>query len=365
MYAIQNIERIDSPALVVYEEKVRDNILLAIEMAGGDAGRLRPHVKTHKMYEVCRMMIVLGITKFKCATIAEAETLAMAGAPDVLLAYQPVGPKIQRLLELVRTYPDSRFSCLVDNWESARAINGLFGASSFVARVFIDVNVGMNRTGIQPARAVGLAQALLSLKHLRLAGLHGYDGHIHGTDLALRSLACDASFALLDEVYQAVRPFSADPLVRVAGGTPTFPLHVRRPEVECSPGTFVFWDWGYRQAFPDMPFRYAALLIGRVVSVIDERRICLDLGYKSIASENPLPRVHFLNAPDVTPVAHSEEHLVAETPDSRLYPLGSVLYGLPAHICPTVALYEKAFVVRGNEMTDIWKINARNRFITI
>jgi D-serine deaminase-like pyridoxal phosphate-dependent protein len=364
MYPIQNIEQIDSPALVVYEEKVRSNILLAIEMAG-DVAKLRPHVKTHKMHTVCRMMIALGITKFKCATIAEAETLAMAGAPDVLLAYQPAGPKIQRLLELVGAYPDSHFSCLVDNRESAIAINEVFGRSPYVAGVFIDVNVGMNRTGVHPSQAVNLAQELLPLKHLRPAGLHGYDGHIHDTDPERRRMAADVSFGLFDEAYQAVRPLFPYPLVRVVGGTPTFPMHVHRPDVECSPGTFVFWDWGYRQAFPDMPFQYAALVVGRVVSVIDEHRICLDLGYKSVASENPLPRVHFLNAPDVTPVAHSEEHLVAEAPDSRLYPVGTVLYGVPVHICPTVALYEKAFVVKGNKMTDLWKINARNRFITI
>ncbi|MDR1556115.1 MAG: D-TA family PLP-dependent enzyme [Tannerellaceae bacterium] len=364
MYAIRNIEEIDSPALVVYEELVRENIWLAIEMAGG-VDKLRPHVKTHKMYEVCRMMLNRGITKFKCATLAEAETLAMAAAPDVLLAYQPVGPKVGRLLNLVGTYPDSRFSCLIDNWESARAIDEVFGSSSFVAEVFIDVNVGMNRTGIPPAQAVGLAQALLPLRHLRLVGLHGYDGHIHDTDLKQRQTAADASFAALDNVYQSVLPLFAYPLIRVMGGTPTFPLHVHRPGVECSPGTFVFWDGGYREAFPDMPFRYAALVISRVISVIDERRICLDLGHKSVASESPLPRVHFLNAPDVTPVAHSEEHLVAETPDSRLYPPGTVLYGVPVHICPTVALYEKAFVVRGGEVTTTWMVNARNRFITI
>jgi D-serine deaminase-like pyridoxal phosphate-dependent protein len=358
------LNNVDSPALLVYEEVVSDNIRLAIEMTG-EVDRLRPHVKTHKMGDVCRLMMDLGISRFKCATIAEAEMLAMVGAPDVLLAYQPVGVKAERLLSLLITYPVTRFSCLVDSVDCACAIDALVGKSPFTLDVFIDVNVGMNRTGARPLQAIDLARRLLSLKHLRLAGLHGYDGHIHDTDLALRQQAADASFAELDRVYHAVRPWFPYPLTRVAGGTPTFPMHARRPGVECSPGTFVFWDWGYRHAFPDMPFRYAALLLCRVVSVVDERRICLDLGYKAVASENPLPRVHFLHAPDVTPVAHSEEHLVAETPDSRLYPVGSVLYGVPVHICPTVALYEKAFVVRGNEMTTTWRIQARDRCITI
>ncbi|MDR2809246.1 MAG: D-TA family PLP-dependent enzyme [Tannerellaceae bacterium] len=362
-YIISDIARIDSPALAVYEDKVRNNILLAIQMTG-DADRLRPHIKTHKMEAVCRMMIDLGISKFKCATIAEAEILAKENAPDVLLAYQPVGPKIERLLKLVETYPHTRFSCLVDCPENVVAMDTAAGRSSLPLHVFVDVNVGMNRTGASPQQAVELAKHILPLKHIRVAGLHGYDGHIHDTGLAERQKAADASFAELDKAYQALSPLFSYPLARVVGGTPTFPIHACRSEVECSPGTFVFWDWGYRETFPDMPFQYAALVICRVISVIDERRICLDLGHKSIASETPLPRVHFPNA-GITPIAHSEEHLVVETPDSRLYPVGSVCYGVPVHICPTVALYEKAFVIKDHQVATTWPIRARDRFITI
>ncbi|KAA6311877.1 D-threonine aldolase, partial [termite gut metagenome] len=292
MFPIRNIERIDSPALVVYEETIHDNILLTKEIAG-DVTKLRPHVKTHKIREICEMMLRERITKFKCATIAEAEMLAQAGAADILLAYQPVGPKIERMLKLVETYPSSRFSCLIDTEENARIINDRFERSSLTLNVFIDVNIGMNRTGICPPGAIDMARNILLMKHLRIAGLHGYDGHIHDTDLTLRQQAADASFAEFDKVYQAVRALLAYPLIRVLGGTPTFPVHARRSDVECSPGTFVFWDWGYRHLLPDLPFQYAALVVSRVISVIDKHRICLDLGHKSIASENPLPRVHF------------------------------------------------------------------------
>jgi D-serine deaminase-like pyridoxal phosphate-dependent protein len=364
-YLVTNIDCVDSPALLVYEDKVRHNIRLATGMAGG-AERLRPHVKTHKMGAVCRMMMDEGISRFKCATIAEAEMPAMEGAQDVLLAYQPVGPKAERLLKLVETYPATRFSCLADNLESAGALDRVFAPAPAPLDVFIDVNVGMNRTGAIPAQAIDLARGILPLRRLRIAGLHGYDGHIHDSDPALRKQAADASFERLETVRRAVAPLVPYPLTIVAGGTPTFPAHALRPGVECSPGTFVFWDWGYGGAYPDMPFQYAALVVCRVVSVIDDRRICLDLGYKAIASENPLSRrVRFLNAPEIVPVAQSEEHLVAETPDSRLYPVGSVCYGLPAHICPTVALYEKAFVVKGNRTTTTWPVQAGKRYITI
>src|SRR5580692_10693814 len=107
-YEIDNIDELDTPALVVYPERVRLNIARAVAMVG-NAARLRPHVKTHKSPAVTRLMLEAGIRRFKCATIAEAEMLAVAGAPDVLLAYQPVGPKVGRLLQLIRQYPSTTF----------------------------------------------------------------------------------------------------------------------------------------------------------------------------------------------------------------------------------------------------------------
>src|SRR6185437_7428497 len=100
----------------------------------------------------------------------------------------------------------------------------------------------------------------------------------------------------------------------IAGGSPTFPIHARRgPDIQCSPGTFVYWDKGYGDQFPDQPFVPAALVVTRVISLRGETRLCLDLGHKSIGAENELTkRVGFLNGPGLRPVGQSEEHLVVE-----------------------------------------------------
>ena len=361
-HTIRNIEQIDSPALVVYPERIKKNIHLAIQIAGG-ADKLRPHVKTNKMAEVCRLMMQAGITKFKCATIAEAEMLALAGASDILLAYQPVGPKIGRLIKLIKTYPKSCISCLVDHPDNVFVIHHLCGKEDVSLHVFIDLNVGMNRTGIHPSKAPELAQTILSLKNLRLAGLHGYDGHIHATDIVQRQHESDSAYTAIEYVCKAIQALIPYPLPVVLGGTPSFPTHTRRANCELSPGTFVFWDWGYKHNYPDMPFEYAALVVCRIISIIDDRHICVDLGYKSVAAESPLPRVYFPDNPEAIPVAQSEEHLVLETPDSSVYAIGQVFYGVPKHICPTVALYEKAFVIEKGQMTDTWSVIARNRTI--
>ena len=213
-------------------------------------------------------------------------------------------------------------------------------------------------------RPDALVDAILPLKSLQIIGLHGYDGHIHDAELSVRCQGADAAYALTERVFREISRKFAYPLVKVMGGTPTFPMYAKRKDCECSPGTFVFWDWGYGNAYPDMPFKVAALLITRVISVLDEHHVCVDLGYKAVASESPLPRVFFLNHPEAKPISQSEEHLVLEVPDSRLYPLGSVFYGIPVHICPTVALYDKAYVIRDREAIGEWPIIARSRRIT-
>jgi D-threonine aldolase len=364
-YEIKNVDTIDSPALVICTERVHENIRLLKKLVNNEVARLRPHVKTNKISEVSKMMLDAGITKFKCATIAEAEMLAMIGAPDVLLSYQPVGPKAGRFISLVMQYPSTHFSCLADNIHSAAYLSKLCIANNLSVDVFIDLNTGMNRTGILPSKALLLFEAIRLLPAVKVIGLHVYDGHIRDTDLLLRKQNIDLSYSKVIILAEAIEAISDIKLIIVAGGSPTFPIHAHRENIECSPGTFIFWDWGYKHAFPDEPFDYAALVITRVISIVDENTITTDLGHKSVAAENPLPRVYFLNAPDAIPVSQSEEHLVAKVTDASLFKPGDVLYGVPVHICPTVALYEKAAVIQNNTAVDEWKVIARNRKITI
>ncbi|MDP4257713.1 MAG: D-TA family PLP-dependent enzyme [Bacteroidota bacterium] len=377
-YLIADVDRIDSPALVVYPGRVRENIRTAIAMVGGDLSRLRPHVKTHKSPDVTRMMLEAGIHKFKCATIAEAEMLAACGAKDVLLAYQPVGPKLERFISLVRLYPATGFSCLFDDPEAAESMDKAFAANSLRIHGWMDLDLGMHRTGIPPGgKAVMLFQRYVKPANrpggkkdlmpvgLHAFGLHAYDGHIRDVDFQRRKDACDKAFAPVLDMRQAI---GAHPVPVIAGGSPGFSIHCLRKEVECSPGTFVYWDKGYQDQCPEQGFLPAALVVTRVVSLPGDSRLCLDLGHKSVAAENELSgRVSFLNAPvPLTPVGHSEEHLVLDAGTGRhLLHRGDVLYGLPFHICPTVALYERALTIEDGRLTGEWKNLARDRRLSV
>jgi len=364
-YVIDREDVVTSPALLVYPERMAENIRRMVQMAGGPS-RLRPHLKTTKLPQVVRALMAQGIDRFKVATIAEAEMAARNGAPDVLLAYQPVGPNVGRLIDLIETFPATRFLALVDDETAIRVLSAAAVARGVSLPLLLDLDTGMHRSGVAPGpQAAALYALIASLPGLQARGLHAYDGHVRAHDAARRAAQCDEEFApvqaLRDELSRRGLPV---PLV-VAGGSPTFPAHARRPDVECSPGTLVFSDLGTARNFPDLDFLPAALVFTRVVSHPGAGRLCVDLGHKAIAAESPHPRVDFLNLPGVQAVGHSEEHLVLETPRAAEFPVGSSLYGLPWHICPTVALHDEAVVVQDGTVVDRWPVTARTRKITV
>ena len=385
-WTIQNVDEIPSPALLVYPDRAEENLRRLIAVAGGTA-RLRPHMKTHKLPEVARMHVALGLTRVKCATIAEAEMLALEGVTDVLLAYQPVGPTVGRLLRLVQIYPGVTFRAVVDDEGAARALSAAFGAAGRTIDLLVDLDVGMHRTGIDPDLAPALYRLLATLPGVTAGGLHAYDGHLRDPDLAVRCAQADEAFARVHALRNMLQA-EGHPVPRiVVGGTPTLPCHAARdePDLELSPGTVVFWDAGSSAGLPDLDFLDAALVLTRVVSKPGANRVCLDLGHKAVASEMPHPRVVILRPQtsslrpqasglgpqesraglQATFIGHSEEHLVFETPEAASLHVGDALYGIPWHICPTVALHGQAVVIRNGCAVDRWQVTARERTITV
>ncbi len=365
-FTVRNVDEVPSPALLFYPDRIEENVRRMLALVGSPA-RLRPHMKTHKVAEVIRLQLQLGVSKFKCATIAETEMVADCGAPDIVLAYQPVGPNVQRLLTLVRKFPQTTFAAIADDADAIRALGAAFAAAGLTLNLFLDVDSGMHRTGVAPGdHAVDLYKLIAQTAGLKPAGLHAYDGHNHETDLAVRTAMCESNLAPVVALRRQLTGLGLSVPKILAGGTPTFPLYAKSPEVaECSPGTCVLWDFGYERMLPDMKFLVAAVVLTRVISKPGTNRLCLDLGHKAIAAENPHPRVFFPQLPDATAVMHSEEHLVVETPRAGEFAVGDCLYGVPRHICPTVALHSEVVVVRNGLAGERWKVLARARQITV
>ncbi|HXD87634.1 MAG TPA: D-TA family PLP-dependent enzyme [Urbifossiella sp.] len=369
-YALADVASIYSPSLVLYPELIRRNIARVIEMAGG-AARLRPHVKTHKTREIARMMLDAGITKHKCATIAEAEMLASAGAPDVLIAYPIVGPNLGRLATLMQKFPETTFSVLIDHPESAAALSAAMAAANLTIGVILDLDVGQHRTGI----AVGNEALALYLQAARMPGLRAegfqlYDGHNHQESPAEREAAVRAFLAPALALRREAESKGAPVPRLICGGTPTFPIFSKLADIagiECSPGTFVLHDAGYGARFADLAgITPAAVLITRVISRPTANRVTLDLGNKAVAADPLLEkRVKLLDFPDYRAVGHNEEHLIVETAGAAKYRPGDVVYALPGHVCPTVALHKEVLISEGGQIVGKWTVAARDRVLTI
>jgi D-serine deaminase-like pyridoxal phosphate-dependent protein len=364
-YDLENAGELPSPALVLHAERIAENVRRMLALAGGPE-RLRPHIKTHKLPQLIWRQLDLGIRKFKCATIAEAEMAALAGAPEILLAMQPVGANARRFAQLAARFPNALLQTIVDDEGAAAELTRAAQECACTVETLVDLDVGQRRTGIAPgANAAALYQFIAAQPNLIPGGLHAYDGHLHQSDPAERAAACDAAFAPVRQLRDELSAAGLDVPRIVAGGTPTFPMHARSGDVECSPGTCVLWDAGYAEKMPDLDFLPAAVLFCRIVSKPSSGLLCLDLGHKAVGSEMPHPRAVFPDIPDARAVAHNEEHLVLATAEAGRFRVGDALHAIPWHICPTVALHSEVWVAQQGIVTESWPVVGRARRLTI
>jgi D-serine deaminase-like pyridoxal phosphate-dependent protein len=364
-FEVEGSDQIPSPALFFYRERIIENIRRMIAIAGSTES-LRPHIKTHKCSEIIRLQMDQGISKFKCSTIAEVEMVAMCGACDILLAFQPVGPNVNRFIQVIQRFKDSTISTIVDSESIIHQISANAVEANLEIPLWLDLNIGMNRTGIVPGdEAIKLCRLIGDLPNISLCGLHVYDGHIHESDPFRRKIGCDEAYEPVHGMIEKLSKSGIQVPTVVAGGTPTFPIHAKRSGTEVSPGTTVLWDYGYSHSFPDMSYLHAALVLTRVVSKPGDDLLCFDLGHKAVGDDMPNPRVQLLGFNSYEIIKHNEEHLVVKTKEAVSWKVGDHCFGIPYHICPTVIRYDSALVVENHTVVDEWKITARDRKITI
>ncbi len=361
-YTIENVETVDSPSIALYLENLKFNLQKMISLAEGNTERLMPHIKTNKMPKVMELLLESGISNFKASTLSEAEIAAEAGAKSVLIAHQLVGPKVDRLFNLVQHFPNTQFSTLIDNVDSAELLNQKAHALGLTITIYIDINNGMNRSGIKIGP--GLDELIDYLKicdFLNFKGLHAYDGHLRDSDFSVRNEKIESGLKDVETYFNALKENHPQAEL-ICGGTPSFTSHVLHENRITSPGTCVLWDWGYSEKLTEQDFKYAALLVTRIISKPTEDIITVDLGHKSVAAENPIDkRVKFLNLDGYELLSQSEEHGVIKVQDWDKWKVGDVLYGVPYHICPTINLHDEVSVIQNGRKFDTWEITARKR----
>jgi D-serine deaminase-like pyridoxal phosphate-dependent protein len=367
-YRIDRPDTVLSPGLVVFRDLVDQNLEAMIGIAGGP-DRLRPHCKTHKMPALITRMRESGITRHKCATIAEAEMLCRAGVGDILIAYQMVGPNIGRLANLMDHYPDARFTVLIDHPAPLEALAATMQQHQRTVAVLLDVDSGMGRTGIAAGPdARQLYEMVCSSPGIDAAGLHWYDGHNRQSGRDDRKTAIEGGWQSVVQLRDSLLLDGFPIPGLVAAGTGSFPIlaEIGEPNLQLTPGTTTLYDAGYHELFPDLPFRPAAAVLTRVVSCNRSGHLTLDCGHKSLAPDQPAGhRAVFPELPDAKEVAHTEEHLVIATDLASHYQPGDTLLALPRHICPTVALHQSATVVSDGKIVDTWAVVSRDRVLTV
>ena len=365
-YRVSNIENVLTPALVVYPDVIESNIARTLHLLDGNADRWRAHIKTAKLACTLRMLVERGCRNLKCATALELLVACRSSAADVLLAYPVMGANARRVREIADQFPDVRISVLAENEEQVRQWQG-----SRVG-VFLDINPGMNRTGVEQSdgnKVVGLALRVRETR-LEFRGLHYYDGQYGGLAEPDRTRAAHAGYdRLLELVNEIVHSGMSVPEV-ITAGTPTFPCSLSYKGFygaefihRVSPGTVVYCD---ATSLAQLPAEYgyapAVLVLTRVVSRPHNGIVTCDAGHKAVSADAGVPTCVVMGHPELTPLNPSEEHLplgFREETDSPQ--VGDVLYLLPRHVCPTVNNFDYALLVRDGQIASVEKVSARGR----
>lgn len=390
---------LDTPALVLDLDAFERNMALMMSACREGGVRLRPHAKTHKSVEIAKRQIAAGAIGICCAKLGEAEAMAEGGIDDILITSPVVGPRALRRLGILAGKV-SQLAVVVDDREALDGIEAAMAASGQRLSVFVDLDVGLHRTGIHLRQAEDLVRAIADSPRLIFGGLQAYQGHLQ--HIHNRTLRADENAALWRDVG-ALR----DRLVRAGipcptitgGGTGTFDLDIEAGVLtELQGGSYIFMDREYGAIEGDkggaLPFETALYVYTRVISRNQKVFVTTDAGTKSFATDGPLPAI-IAGAPMGSGYMHqgdeqgavvfsgtdgmargprTDEEILATVKtitalreDEQVpnqgggVPLGSLVVCSVPHCDPTVNLYDHIHCVRGETLEAIWAVEARGR----
>lgn len=360
-YAIEDTSAIATPALLIYPEFVDANIQTTLRILGNDEKRWRPHIKTSKLGAVLRRLVAHDVTQFKCSTTLELQTACENGATDVLLAFPVVGANARRTVEIANRFPSVRVSVLVESLEAAAFWNGT-GIGTF-----IDLNPGMNRTGIAIDRVDEIC-AIAQQAGQQFRGLHYYDGHMSAYPLHERERPTHEGYDRLMKLVDALELSGVEIEELVTSGTPSFPFALtyhgfkgRRFHHTVSPGTIVYCDFVTLKQLPhEYGYVPAVLVLSAVISRPSPNIFTCDGGHKAVSADAGVPTCMVIGHEEWTPAKPSEEHLPVEVALNAAAPkVGDLIYLFPRHVCPTVNNFDQALFVKDGRVIGVEDVTAR------
>jgi D-serine deaminase-like pyridoxal phosphate-dependent protein len=366
-YRLHNAQSLSTPSLLIYSEMIDTNIAAALRMMKGDANRWRPHLKTAKLGYTMRRLVEKGVRNAKCATTLELLSALDAGMEDVVLAFPVMGANAARVREIAATHPDRKISVLAEGPEQIDEWKGS------AVGVFVDLNPGMNRTGMSEDR---FEEVRTFVEHilkagLEFRGLHHYDGHIHNTEPG-GAHAAHEGYSRLLALIGHLEQCGIDVSEVITSGTPAMPHALQFAGFNqadfvhrVSPGTVVYNDRVSLKELPNYGFVPAVLVLSTVVSRPLANRITCDAGHKAVSADAGVPTCDVVGWPGLVGQKPSEEHLPLDVISGKAPARGELLYLLPAHVCPTVNNFDRAVIVREGRVESIEPVTARGREVFV
>lgn len=369
----QGVDAIDTPALVVDLDAMERNLQRMADFAVGRGLRLRPHAKMHKCAELARLQMAHGAVGVCVQKTDEALALAEGSVSDIYISNQVVDPaKLQRLAQAVQSRPDVRWAVAVDSATGierlATALTGAGVQAPGRFDVFVEIDAGQNRCGVEPGdAAAALAVQVLARPVLRFAGLQAYHGRAqHIRDAAGRTAAIDLAAQAVRTTTEAVNRLGIQVPLVTGAGSGSFALEAGSGLWgEIQPGSYLFMDADYaaNEALPGAPvFEHALFVKSQVMSRSTDRAV-VDAGHKSHAIDSGLPRV--AHPPGLDFANGGDEHgiLRPASPDGALPELGKAVWLIPGHCDPTVNLHDVMVGVRGGlqqgRVERVFEVDAR------
>lgn len=357
---------ITTPALVLDLDALAANLAAMIAWAESQNIALRPHAKTHKCAAIGRLQMAEGALGLCCAKLAEAEALAATGLDRFLLTSPVVGARrIARLLKLAGQCSD--LMLVADAPDNLRELAAAADAAGITLDILIDVDVGQERTGVRDAdAALLLAGIIAETPALTLKGVQGYAGHVqHIAGFEERRRASAMSLGLLAAVRDRLEAAGHPCPIVSGGGTGTHAIDPAAGVLsELQVGSYIVSDVEYdavdltgdgTRRFRDGLFVYA-----RVVSANRDGFATIDAGSKVLSMDGPAPAVAF-GAPEGTTYTCSGDEFgeLALPADSAPLKPGDLVGLVVPHCDPTINFFDFYHCVRGDELVDLWPIEAR------
>jgi 3-hydroxy-D-aspartate aldolase len=362
---VKKLLDLSTPCLVLDLDRFESNLDKMSHFVQSRGVALRPHAKTHKCVNIARRQIEKNAIGISVATIAEAEVMARAGIRGLLITAEMVGePKISRLVQLVTTAPDTMV--VVDHADNVRELQQAAASAGVRMNVLIDLDIGQNRTGIQPGEpALKLAETIASSRNLDLKGICAYGGHVAHVvgfeeRLASSRRAMERAIATRDLLVK--NGHKMEILSGASTGTYNIDSDIEGL-TELQSGSYVFMDVEYRRIGGKSGAVYedfaSALTVFATVIHRSGNKAIVDAGLKAFATD----RAFGPELLDITGVRYEfagDEHgrLILESP-SREIKLGDKLRFIAPHCDPTVNLYDRINCVRGDVVEDVWPIMER------